>query len=355
MLTLKTLFRLFAAIIAASTIIATSAVVHAHEGRDVGEFNFVVGFREEPAYEGMLNAVSLIVTRTDDAQEMASMQSDEDDQAAQDDEMMVHGALFISPSMKRDETFEFDIGRELNGTVITYHVHPGDFEGEITVSDESSDVFSGTVMIRDEGMMPTKFNAKPGDTLTWVNNTNFAAVLMSGPVSAMSSVSDDDQHAGNMNMDHVAVAGPVSNLALQVEITHIPTAATMTLTLTEVPGDGGRYLAEFIPTAIGDYSFRIFGVVEGTTFDEIFESGPGTFDTVVAADAIQFPNVLESSREVENAARGALEAAREADVNASDASNAANLALLIAIVGVIFGLLGIGVGIYGILAARRPR
>ena len=37
----------------------------AHEGRPVGEYNFVVGWLQEPSYEGALNAVSVTITRTE--------------------------------------------------------------------------------------------------------------------------------------------------------------------------------------------------------------------------------------------------------------------------------------------------
>jgi hypothetical protein len=51
-------------------VLGTSTAL-AHEGRDVGDYNFIVGFINEPAVEGMLNGVSvritsLIVEGTDD-------------------------------------------------------------------------------------------------------------------------------------------------------------------------------------------------------------------------------------------------------------------------------------------------
>ena len=57
--------RLVAIVILAVAIITATlgTPVSAHEGRDVGDFNLVVGFLREPAYEGHLNAVSLVVTR----------------------------------------------------------------------------------------------------------------------------------------------------------------------------------------------------------------------------------------------------------------------------------------------------
>ena len=50
---------------AATTIIASTAAL-AHEERQVGNYQFVVGFLDEPAYEGERNAVSLRVTKARD-------------------------------------------------------------------------------------------------------------------------------------------------------------------------------------------------------------------------------------------------------------------------------------------------
>ena len=41
----------------------TFGSVLAHEGREVGEYQFVVGWMEEPTYEGMMNGVELRVTK----------------------------------------------------------------------------------------------------------------------------------------------------------------------------------------------------------------------------------------------------------------------------------------------------
>ena len=45
----------------------------AHEGRPVGDYNFVVGWLQEPSYEGALNAVSVTITRLEEGGH-ASMQ-----------------------------------------------------------------------------------------------------------------------------------------------------------------------------------------------------------------------------------------------------------------------------------------
>jgi hypothetical protein len=62
----------------------------------------------------------------------------------------------------------------------------------------------------------------------------------------------------------------------------------MTLTL-EPTGTPGSYTAAVIPTAAGDYSFHIFGTINGDQVDETFTSGPNTFDTVTDAATLQFP------------------------------------------------------------------
>ncbi len=68
-------FRKFAWLILATLAtlsLAVSAAV-AHEGRPVGDYRFIVGWLEEPAYEGFQNAVSLRVNKVVDAEEAAAM------------------------------------------------------------------------------------------------------------------------------------------------------------------------------------------------------------------------------------------------------------------------------------------
>lgn len=53
--------------------------------------------------------------------------------------------------------------------------------------------------------------------------------------------------------------------------------------------DPGHYTADVIPTAEGDYRFRLQGTIGTQEVNELFESGPGRFDPVRAASAIAFP------------------------------------------------------------------
>ena len=57
--------------ILAALAVATTAVALAHGDEEVGDYKLVVGFFNEPAYEGGVNAVSVRVTRSDDSAGMS--------------------------------------------------------------------------------------------------------------------------------------------------------------------------------------------------------------------------------------------------------------------------------------------
>ena len=62
-----------------------------------------------------------------------------------------------------------------------------------------------------------------------------------------------------------------------------------------VPGD---YEAPLIPTAPGDYTFHLTGSIDGTTVDETATSSDSTFNSVVDATGIQFPNQLPALTDI---------------------------------------------------------
>ncbi|MBA2518674.1 MAG: hypothetical protein H0V24_03330 [Chloroflexia bacterium] len=64
---------------------------------------------------------------------------------------------------------------------------------------------------------------------------------------------------------------------------------TMVLELSPMGGELGSYQSVFFPTAVGDYTFRLIGELDGNTIDESFTSAPDGFDSVQAVEALQFP------------------------------------------------------------------
>lgn len=148
---------------------------------------------------------------------------------------------------------------------------------------------------------------------------------------------------------------PVTGLAssLQVEMTHIPSDTSRTVPVRSVFGQDGLYVADFVPTSPGGYTFRFFGEIEGEAFDEMFSSGPETFDEVQSAREVQFPLELRETRELQGAIEGLQGELVEANDAASDAESTASTALAIGIVGVVVGVIGVGAGGYSLMSARR--
>src|SRR3990172_549804 len=86
---------------------------------------------------------------------------------------------------------------------------------------------------------------------------------------------------------------PIEGLdeTLKVELIVGGGAAKKEIGFETIEGEPGVYVARFVPTVTGDYTFRIFGNIEDLDVDESFESGPGRFDPVESLDEIAFPEI----------------------------------------------------------------
>jgi hypothetical protein len=147
---------------------------------------------------------------------------------------------------------------------------------------------------------------------------------------------------------------PVEGLQQSLKVEVVSGADSRTFDLTTVFGQPGHYVARFIPTKSGAYSFRFFGTIEGTQIDEKFESGPGRFDEVKATEELQFPIQVptnaELANEVQQSSTGAEAAGVEDAATVQDALDRADRALTI---GLVVGGVGIIVGLIGIVLAMR--
>ncbi len=147
---------------------------------------------------------------------------------------------------------------------------------------------------------------------------------------------------------------PVEGLeeTLQAEVIIGGGAETMPLELEPLFGQPGAYVAHFIPTRVGDYSFRIFGSIEGMDVDERFDSGPETFSSVNDVADLQFPDKVPSPAELQDAV-SRLEARVVALEGSSSGEGRANLGIGLGIAGLIVGAGGLGVGLAALSRARR--
>lgn len=103
---------------------------------------------------------------------------------------------------------------------------------------------------------------------------------------------------------------PVEGLAgtLQAEVSR----DGETKTIPFVPMGDGKYEAPFVPTATGDYTFRVFGDVEGNAVDESVTSGPQTFNSVDPLTTHEFPSVTAADSAVQTELAAAQDAANQA-------------------------------------------
>lgn len=124
---------------------------------------------------------------------------------------------------------------------------------------------------------------------------------------------------------------------LRVEI--IYGSATRELPLRAQWGEEGAYTADVLPSAAGDYTWHIWGDIEGTPVDVSMTSGPEAFSSVSPKANISFPDPEPSTAEL----------AEESAV----AAQSAQTALIVGMVGVVLGLLGLVFGLLGYRAARR--
>jgi hypothetical protein len=147
---------------------------------------------------------------------------------------------------------------------------------------------------------------------------------------------DEPALQGQPNAVYVAVekyatggTEPVDGLAgaLQAEVSR--DGATKTIPL--VPMGDGVYEAPFVPTATGDYTFRIFGDIEGKAVDESVTSGPQTFNSVEPLTAHEFPPAAAG-----NEAQSELTAAQDA---AAQARTFAIVALVVGVLALLAALL----------------
>jgi hypothetical protein len=157
---------------------------------------------------------------------------------------------------------------------------------------------------------------------------------------------DEPAYLGQPNAVHVSVeeyatggTEPVEGLAATLEAEVSRDGQTLNVPL-EPRGDG-VYEGAFVPTAIGDYTFRVFGTIGAAAVDESVTSGPSTFDSVEPLSAIEFPVERPDAVQLQS---------EIANVNA-----AAGTARTLGIAGIAAGILGLILGAVALVRAGRTK
>jgi hypothetical protein len=149
---------------------------------------------------------------------------------------------------------------------------------------------------------------------------------------------------------------PVEDARLEVEVVFgDPDGEERTdpMPLEPAFGTPGEYHATLIPTRPGRYTFHVTGTMDGPV-DELFTSGPQTFDDIEEVSGVQFPAQDPSAGELGEAVTQlqqqldeARAAARE---DAASAEDAAGLARILAVGAAVAALAAIVIAL-----VRRPR
>ncbi len=134
-------------------------------------------------------------------------------------------------------------------------------------------------------------------------------------------------------------AEPVTGVDKTLKVDIRQGAQTRAFDLRAVFGQPGYYVADLIPTRDGDYIWTFKGSIGEDKIDEKFDTADGKFNAVVRATGLEFPIAAPDPAQVTTDIQGARSAAESAQT---------------------LGMLGVGTGVLGLLAAvavwlTRPR
>ena len=113
----------------------TTAVIMAHEGRPVGDYRLIVGWQEEPAYEGSQNAVSVRVNKIVEGEAMPEAETEEGDHGPPGH----HGEESESKNPSSSESKDPPESKDQDGEEENHHGNgDGDSEDKAGGSDAST-------------------------------------------------------------------------------------------------------------------------------------------------------------------------------------------------------------------------
>jgi hypothetical protein len=124
----------------------------------------------------------------------------------------------------------------------------------------------------------------------WLNEPAYSGFLNSVDLSVYDLTgSANATPAASSGGDDAPLGKPVDGLADTLKVDVVNGSQKMTLDLAPRYNEPGKYSGYVIPTVAGDYSFHVYGTIDGDKIDETFTSGPNTFGSVIDSKTIQFP------------------------------------------------------------------
>lgn len=149
--------------------------------------------------------------------------------------------------------------------------------------------------------------------------------------------------ANAKSTDRIGITG--LEKTLKAEVIFGGEAQKMSLTLEPRFNDAGAYNGHFFPTATGDYTYHIFGTIEGMNVDESFTSSPEGFSSVEDVKDLQFPKKVPSNEELASQiSAGSASSSAQPSASSSSDDDSNTVPIVLAIVGIVVGAVGLAAG-----------
>jgi hypothetical protein len=148
------------------------------------------------------------------------------------------------------------------------------------------------------------------------------------------------KNAASIRIMDAGTPNPVSGAEKGLKLAIRQGASTQSFPVRAVFGQNGYYVADIVPTRVGDYQWMFTGDINGASVNETFDTADGKFNAVEPANTLQFP--VQLGDPAQNAA--AVTAAQ------SDAQSARTLAYI----GIAVGVLGLLAGVGAWVLRARP-
>lgn len=149
-------------------------------------------------------------------------------------------------------------------------------------------------------------------------------------------------NAVDLRVSRTADGSPVTGLeqTLKVEVTQ--GSHKREVALRPRFNTPGAYDGRMVPSAVGDYTFRFFGTIEGLQVNETFTSGPNTFNPVAALEG--WPNPLPSNQQLDETLKGLEQRIVALESNEGGGGSA----MLFGVAGLVVGALGLATAGYSL-------
>lgn len=142
----------------------------------------------------------------------------------------------------------------------------------------------------------------------------------------------DMKNAASIRIMDAGTTNPVTGAEKGLKLSIRQGASTQSFPLRAVFGQQGYYVADVVPTRVGDYQWMFTGDINGAQVNETFDTADGKFNAVEPASALQFPIQLGDPAQTTAAVQTAQ----------ADAQSARTLAVVAIVVGVLGLLVGVG-------------